>query len=43
MVSIGAHTLGHTLALSTQRMYVQPTIEQLTEAVECLDLNAYAG
>jgi len=31
------------IALDTKRMYVQPTIEQLTEAVECLDLNAYAG
>ena len=31
------------IALNTQRMYVQPTIEQLTEALECLDLNAYAG
>jgi hypothetical protein len=28
------------IALDTKRMYVQPTIEQLTEALECLDLNA---
>jgi site-specific recombinase XerD len=37
-----AALLGHS-SLNTTRMYVQPTIEQLTERVECLDLNAYAG
>jgi site-specific recombinase XerD len=37
-----AALLGHS-SLNTTRIYVQPTVEQLTERVEGLDLNAFAG
>jgi site-specific recombinase XerD len=37
-----AALLGHS-SLNTTRIYVQPTIDQLAERVECLDLNAYVG